>query len=344
MVVALIPIRSGSKSIPNKNIKNLLGKPLFYWVTNSALNSTLVDKVVISTDSKEYAEIVSSTFSNTVEIHIRSKDTSTDEASTESVIIEYLNQSSLSKSDDLILLQATSPMTTSNDINSAISKYRKGEFSSLLSVVKMKRFIWKESESGKIQPSNYFPKLRPRRQDMSGEFVENGAIYINSIGNILRDKCRLSGPNYGMYIMDEDTFFEIDEPSDWNVVERKMTIKMNLLNIYIDIDKTICNLSETDYSKASPIKEAINKANELYDNGHRIVYWTARGTVTGIDWKELTVKQLEDWGAKYHELKMGKPAYDLFIDDKNINSNNWWKDVDEVIESIYKRKQIKNKK
>jgi CMP-N-acetylneuraminic acid synthetase len=331
MVVALIPIRSGSKSIPSKNIKKLLGKPLFYWVTNAALNSVLVDKVVISTDSKEYAEIASSLFAGVVDIHIRSEETSTDEASTESVMLEYLNQSYLSKNDDLLLLQATSPMTNSNDIDSAISKYRKNDFSSLLSVVEMKRFIWTESESGEIKPFNYFPKSRPRRQDMSGEFVENGAIYINSVGNITRDECRLSGPNYGVYIMDEDTFFEIDEPSDWAMVEHKMKIKMNRLNIYIDIDNTICNSSGTDYTKSTPIKEAIEKANQLYDNGHNIIYWTARGTLTGIGWRDVTSKQLKEWGAKYHELKMGKPAFDLFIDDKNMNSNNWWDKIDDVL-------------
>jgi len=95
--------------------------------------------------------------------------------------------------------------------------------------------------------------------------------------------------------------------------------------IYIDIDETICRGDGSgDYSKASPIKEAIDKANELFDKGHTIVYWTARGTMTGIDWIEITENQFKNWGVKYHELKFGKPAYDLFIDDKNMNSREWW--------------------
>ena len=99
--------------------------------------------------------------------------------------------------------------------------------------------------------------------------------------------------------------------------------------IYIDIDETICTHNRKnpsvscDYSEAQPIIENIAKANKLFDEGHTIVYWTARGTVTGIDWTDITKKQLIDWGAKHHDLKLGKPQYDLFIDDKNLNTRDW---------------------
>ena len=101
--------------------------------------------------------------------------------------------------------------------------------------------------------------------------------------------------------------------------------------IYVDIDETICYHEEDDtskardYTKATPYVERINKVNSLYDDGHTIVYWTARGTVTGLDWTDLTSSQLEQWGAKHHDLKLGKPYYDLFIDDKNINSEEFFK-------------------
>ena len=94
--------------------------------------------------------------------------------------------------------------------------------------------------------------------------------------------------------------------------------------IYIDIDETICHSPDVpDYTTSYPIVENIEKANELYDQGHTIVYWTARGTKTGIDWRETTETQFKKWGLKYHDLKFGKPNYDLFIDDKNINTNDW---------------------
>ena len=88
--------------------------------------------------------------------------------------------------------------------------------------------------------------------------------------------------------------------------------------IYVDIDETICDTPESrDYGLSTPINERIKKINALYDKGHTIIYWTARGAVTGIDWTDITEKQLKRWGAKYHELKMNsKPHYDLLVCDK----------------------------
>ena len=94
--------------------------------------------------------------------------------------------------------------------------------------------------------------------------------------------------------------------------------------IYIDIDDTICySPNKPDYHDCLPIIENIAKANRLYDEGHTIVYWTARGTQTGLDWKTVTENQFNEWGVKYHDLKFGKPNYDIFIDDKNMNTLDW---------------------
>ena len=100
--------------------------------------------------------------------------------------------------------------------------------------------------------------------------------------------------------------------------------------IYVDIDDTICYYknkeikTNLEYDKALPYKERIEKINTLFEKGNTIVYWTARGTVTQKRWFHTTYKQLNEWGCKFHELKMGKPAYDLFIDDKNINSETFF--------------------
>ena len=101
------------------------------------------------------------------------------------------------------------------------------------------------------------------------------------------------------------------------------------MNIFIDIDDTICKMPQTaedstNYALAVPIQENINKANSLYHEGNVIVYWTARGTLSGIDWRTVTEKQFRKWGVKYHELILKKPYYDLFIDDKNINSETFF--------------------
>ena len=75
------------------------------------------------------------------------------------------------------------------------------------------------------------------------------------------------------------------------------------------------------YENACPNHERIQAINKLYDEGHTIWYWTARGSGTGKDWRDLTIKQLYEWGAKYHELHMGKLPFDAFIDDKAFNTD-----------------------
>ena len=75
------------------------------------------------------------------------------------------------------------------------------------------------------------------------------------------------------------------------------------MKIYVDIDETICHTPEGGkYKESTPIQPNIDKINALYDQGHIITYWTARGSRTGKDWRELTELQLQDWGAKHHEL------------------------------------------
>jgi len=92
--------------------------------------------------------------------------------------------------------------------------------------------------------------------------------------------------------------------------------------VYVDIDNTICHTTGTDYENSWPIEDNIKYINSLYDYGHTIVYWTARGTLSGIDWEDLTLNQFKEWGVKFHDLKFGKPNFDLYICDKVINVKN----------------------
>jgi uncharacterized HAD superfamily protein len=89
----------------------------------------------------------------------------------------------------------------------------------------------------------------------------------------------------------------------------------------IDIDGTICNNTNGDYKNAKPYRSRISKINALYEQGHHIIYWTSRGMSTGLDWEELTMAQLKEWGCLHHELRMDKPMYDHWIDDKARNAD-----------------------
>lgn len=91
----------------------------------------------------------------------------------------------------------------------------------------------------------------------------------------------------------------------------------------IDIDGVLCNDTLGDYENSQPDMNIINKVNNLYDKGNIIKIFTARGSATGIDWREFTKKQLKSWGVKYHELILGKPHMDFIIDDKAINIKDW---------------------
>ena len=89
------------------------------------------------------------------------------------------------------------------------------------------------------------------------------------------------------------------------------------MKIYVDIDNTICKTFGMDYENAKPIKKNIDKINNLYNQDNEIIYWTARGSVSKIDYYDITYNQLRDWGCMFHSLSVGeKPPYDLLICDK----------------------------
>jgi hypothetical protein len=98
-----------------------------------------------------------------------------------------------------------------------------------------------------------------------------------------------------------------------------------MIKYIVDIDNTICNTIDGDYENSTPDMERIKLLNDLYDTGLREMhYWTARGANSGKDWSIFTKKQLDDWGVKYASLRCDKPAYDMWIDDKAINSEDFF--------------------
>ena len=95
-----------------------------------------------------------------------------------------------------------------------------------------------------------------------------------------------------------------------------------------DIDGTVFHTSGSDYENSQPIQHRIDVVNQLFEEGHEITFFTARGTTTGIDWRELTERQLKDFGVKFHRLILGKPHADLYVDDKGSNDKHFFSDAD----------------
>jgi len=239
--VAFIPVRGGSKSIPLKNIKTINGRPLIYWTLDAAVDCNEIDTVIVSTDSQEIKNVVDKYGSFKVEVVSRSEEVSTDTASTESVMLEFARNYDF---ENIVLVQATSPLLESGDLTNGIKKFSEDNIDSVLSVVRQKRFIWEE-KSNVVSAINYDPLNRPRRQEFDGYLVENGAFYITTRDNLLSTECRVSG-NIGVVEMPEETYFEIDEPSDWIIVEGLLKKKADKgLNVKI-IKGIKCFLTDSD--------------------------------------------------------------------------------------------------
>ena len=217
MVIAFIPVRGGSKSIPLKNIKPFCGKPLVCWNIEALENCYAIDEIIVATDSDKIEETVVAQNYKKTKIYRRSAENACDTASTESVMLEYIKYANLPEADTFMLVQATSPLTQTVHFSEAMDMYQKGEFDSILTCVRNYRFFWNPDGTS----MNYDYKNRPRRQNFDGMLMENGAFYINSVKNIIESGNRLFG-NIGIYEMPEYTATEIDEPDDWIILENLM--------------------------------------------------------------------------------------------------------------------------
>ena len=241
--IAFIPVRGGSKSIPLKNIKLFCSKPLVCWNIEALESCPEVDEVIVATDSDDIWNTVEKQHYHKTKLYRRSDENACDTASTESVMLEYINYAKLPKDHIFMLVQATSPLTETKHFSEALQMYAKDEYDSIITCVRNYRFFWNEDGTS----MNYDYMNRPRRQNFSGMLMENGAFYINKVGNILSNGNRLGG-KIGIYEMPEYTAMEIDEPDDWIILENLMrkhvlahpTISKPQIKLFIsDIDGTL---------------------------------------------------------------------------------------------------------
>jgi len=278
-LIAFIPARGGSKSIKNKNIKPLCGRPMIYWVLDAAVGSRDIDKIYVSTDCVHIYKAVQQYNNTKVATVYRSPQTATDTASTESAMLEFALSHEF---EFMLLIQTTSPLLKTGYLDKGISLIKQG-FDSVLSVTRQKRFIWDEIAEAEVVPRNYDPLLRPLRQDFDGFLVENGAFYITSREALLQTGSRLSG-KIGMVELPEETYYEVDEPADWDVVEH--FLKKEQINRQPDFSKikavfTDCDGVLTDagmyYSETG---DELKKFNTRDGMGFELL--RSKGIITGI--------------------------------------------------------------
>lgn len=289
--VAFIPVRGGSKSIPLKNIRNIAGRPLVFWGIKAACECEYIDKVFVATDSAIIKETVEGFVSvlptklfAKISVIGRSDESATDTASTEFAMLEFAEKYDF---QNIVLIQATSPLITAEDLNCGFEKFSSDDADSVLSVVRQKRFNWQINDEGLVMPINYDVFHRPRRQEFSGYLVENGAFYITSKVRLLETKNRLSGRIKAVE-MPEDTYYEIDEPSDWDIIEALLVKRHKVIDVSrIKMFLTDCDGCLTDGGMYySEIGDELKKFNTR--DGMALGLMKNNNMITGIITGECT--------------------------------------------------------
>ena len=216
-ITAFIPARGGSKTLPGKNIKEFAGKPLIGHSIEYALESKLIEEVVVSTDDDKIAKIARKAGARIVN---RPTELSTDSATTESAIHHFVNKFN-KKPDILVLLQPTSPYRPKGSLENAITHFTENGFDSLLSITPTHRFFWRVKDD-QTTYAEYDYLNRPRRQDLKQEdirYMENGSLYIFKRKHFDKTGNRLGG-KIGYVEWTEEYSIEIDTPLDFDILEK----------------------------------------------------------------------------------------------------------------------------
>jgi N-acylneuraminate cytidylyltransferase len=297
--IGFIPLRKNSKGIVNKNKRKMVGRPLFTWVLGEAIFSDL-DEIFVFTDDEDIIRFVDKEYSwsNKVKATLRSKETATDIASTESAILEFCDKLNY-KFDIFCLLQATSPFTSRQDIDDGIKKLTEEGYDSALTVAHTKRFIWNKNGT----PINYDVFKRPRRQDFEGLLVENGAVYITTKSSLQKTKNRLGG-KIGIVEMADESLYELDTESDWTIIEqllinrqksKKKTDKITHLLLDVDgvfTDGSVYYSNEGELSKKFDMRDGMGLEILREHNVQVMVVTSEQSEIVAQRMKKLKIENV----------------------------------------------------
>lgn len=324
-VLAIVPARSGSKSVPHKNIRTFAGKPLLAHSVEQALASGVVNRVLLSTDSPEYAEIgrrhgAVAPFLRPPEI---SGDASTDLECFQHAL-GWLAEHEDAVPGTIVHLRPTHPNRRPEDIARAVRLlHEHPEWDSVRSVVPAPETpfkMWFRNDRGELEPviRTDIPEAHSRpRQGLPRTFLQNANIDVIRARTIV-EKGSVAGSRIGSLLMEE--FHDIDTHEQFARAEHAFLTSSGIptgKTFVFDIDGVIATITPgNDYALAGPLADNIRRINRLHDAGNTIVLFTARGSATGIDWAEVTRRQMAEWGVRHHRLMLGKPAADHYVDDK----------------------------
>jgi len=338
-ILVLIPARSGSKSIPDKNIRIIAGKPLLAYSIAHALASKLINRTIVSTDSPVYAEIARKYLAEVP--FLRPSEISQDSSTDLEVFIhalKWLKENEGYMPDICVHLRPTYPIRKVEDIDSTIQiLIDNPDIDSVRSVVPSKETpmkMWFIRDAGLLSPvvkTELKEAYNLPRQLLPQAYLQNGCIDVVRT-QIITEMKSMTGTRIFGYVMDDN--FDIDTEDQLKEVEQYLTnntgdnvarqnssLSLNGKKTFcFDIDGVIATIvPDNRYDLAKPQQDNINIINSLYEQGHQIILFTGRGSATGINWTEVTKKQMIDWNVKYHKLLFGKPAADYYVDDKMLS-------------------------
>jgi CMP-N-acetylneuraminic acid synthetase len=344
-VLALIPARSGSKGIPHKNVRLFCGKPLLAHSIEHALASKYINRTIVSTDSIEYADIARDYGAEVPFIRPGdiAQDTSTDLEVFQHALV-WLKQNEGYEPDICVHLRPTYPVRKIEDIDKVIQiLLEHPDIDTVRSVSPSPSTpfkMWFRDKRGFLSPvltADIKDAHSMPRQLLPQVFIQNACVDAVRTSVIIDLKSMVGKKVYG-YIMEKN--YDIDTEDDFvkalgelpeNIQEIKKSVHESLpvrtkKTFCIDIDGVVAMREpENQYDKACPVHRTIEAINRLYEKGHHIILFTARGSLTGIDWREKTERQMKEWGVKYHQLHFGKPAADYYVDDRGISLERFYK-------------------
>ena len=224
-VLAIIPARGGSKGVPGKNIKLLGGKPLLQYTLESANESQLLSRVILSSDD---ASIIATAEALGLEVpFIRPANLATDQAKSIEVVqhaVQYLEEKG-KFFDAVCLLQPTSPFREKGFIDAAIEKFIQTGVDTLLSVLPVPHeynphWVFEENEAGHLKLATGENQIIARRQELPGAYYRDGSLYLTKMDYIKRGT--FYGAQLGFIVSNPDFYVNIDTPTDWIAAEQKL--------------------------------------------------------------------------------------------------------------------------
>lgn len=323
-ILAVIPARSGSKSVKDKNIRKVNGKPMLAYSIEHAKESRYINRVIVSTDSEQYADIAKEYGAEVP--FLRPAEYATDTALDYDVFhhcLSYLKEKEGYEADIVVQLRPTYPIRDVKDIDCMIEMLMKNQTAdSVRSIAPAKEIpykMWRKAEDGKITPlMEEIPECyNMPRQELPKVYYQNACIDVFR-GNVVLEQHSMSGSNILGYEMSHN--YDIDTEEEFRKAEEYIRLTSGNKRFVFDIDGVVAEFEpDLDYDAAKPNVKMIAIINQLYDMGNEIILFTARGYVTGKDWTQTTKGQMERWGVKYHQLHFGKPNADYYIDDKMLD-------------------------